>query len=156
MNSASNSSSSNLPEGDATGCPQCGQPVTIQASGPAEEFPCPHCGHLLWFLGKRLDGVVILTFLPGLITGQESIERVDEVVAATGDAPRVLLDFSLLRFLSSLFLGMLIRLHLRMASAQRALKVCGLRSEAREVFRVTRLDQVFDLCTDQQSALDSF
>lgn len=145
-----------LPKGGDGDCPQCGKHVTIPAQDAPEEFPCPHCRQLLWFLRNNADGVVILTFLPGLTIGRESIDRVEEVAAATGGSPRVLLDFSLLRFLSSLFLGMLIRVHLRMSSAHRALKICGLRPEAREVFRVTKLDQVFDLYADQPSALKSF
>lgn len=145
-----------VPEGDAGVCPQCGSQLTVSVQDAPEEFPCPQCRRLVWFFRKDADGVVILKFLPGLIIGRESIDRVEEVVAATGDSPGVLLDFSLLRFLSSLFLGMLIRVHLRMAAAQRVLKICGLRPEAREVFRVTKLDQVFDLQVDQQSALRSF
>lgn len=150
------STASVLPEGEAVVCPECGKQVTILVQNAPEEFPCPHCRRLLWFVRKHADGIVILTFLPGLTIGRESMERVDEVVAAAGGAARVILDFSLLRFLSSLFLGMLIRVHLRMASAQQTLKICGLRPEAREVFRVTKLDQVFDIYADQQSAMKSF
>lgn len=145
-----------LPGGDTGDCPQCGKQVAIPVQNAAEEFPCPHCRRLLWFVRKDADGSAILVFLPGLVIGRESIDRVEEVIAATGGSSRVLLDFSRLRFLSSLFLGMLIRVHLRMASAHRALKICGLRPEAREVFRVTKLDQVFDLHADQPSALKSF
>ena len=144
------------PAGDANCCPQCGGQVTIKVSGPAEESPCPHCGKMVWFVRREVDGIVILTFLPGLIAGRESIDRVDEVTAAMGDSSRIVLDVSVLRFLSSLFLGMLIRLHLRVASAKKTMKICGLRPEAFEVFKVTKLDGVFDLHAELETALKGF
>jgi len=125
-------------------------------SDPAGDAPCPGCGNLLWFLRKPVGEAVVLTFLPGLMVGSEALQRINEVTAAAGDLSRVVLDFRCLRFITSLFLGMLVTLHRRAVVAGGTLKLCGLRPEIREVFQATKLDAVFAIYDDQQSALASF
>lgn len=137
-------------------CPACGSEVTIQPSGPAGDFPCPHCGHLLWFLRQSVEGVAILAFLPGQMCDWESVEQVDDVVGAIGDSRRIVLNLSHLRSVSAAFLGMLVRLHRRMVSAQATLRICGVRPESLEVFKVTKLDKVFSIHYNEQNALKSF
>ena len=138
-------------------CPFCGTVVIVgPASIPARDAPCPKCGHLLWFVRKSVNNVAILTFLPGLMAGSESIERVGEVISAIGDAPRVVLNLSHLSFIASMFLGMLVILHKRVVSANGVLKICGVQPEAAVVFKVTKLDTVFAIYADEQSALETF
>src|SRR3989339_413519 len=121
-------------------CPGCGSQVGIGPSAPLGDFPCPQCGRLLWFL-QRLEGeVVVFTFLPRSAVDRGTVEQVDDVVSAVGDVHRVVVNLSHLRLVSAFFLGMLVRLHLRMETAHVALKVCGLSRESAEVFKVTKLD----------------
>jgi len=42
--------SSRTPEGEPNTCPVCGRHVHIEPSTPFSDAPCPHCGHLLWFV----------------------------------------------------------------------------------------------------------
>ena len=137
-------------------CPACGNEVSVRPSSAARDVPCPHCGHLLWFVRKSVDGVVVLTFLPELVVGSESIGRADEVVSAFDGSSRVVLNLAHLHFISSMFLGMLVVLHKRAVSAKTELKLCGIQPEAAVVFKITRLDKVFDICEDEGSALASF
>ena len=88
-------------------CPFCSMEVPIGGIDSPGDLPCSGCGKLLWFLRKRVNGVVVLTFLPGLLSGSESEGRLEEVVAATDGSTRVVLNLSHLRFVSSLFLGMM-------------------------------------------------
>jgi serine/threonine protein kinase len=46
--------SSRTPEGLPNRCPVCGTNVRIEPSNPAGDAPCPQCGHLLWFVNRRL------------------------------------------------------------------------------------------------------
>ncbi len=137
-------------------CPACGSEVTPQPSGPAGDFPCPHCGHLVWYLRRSVDGVTILTFLPGQMCEWESVDQVDDVVAAIGRSSRVVVNLARLRSISASLLGMLVRLHRRMASAQAALKICGLRPESLQVFQVTKLDRILSIHYNERNALKSF
>lgn len=147
---------SQFPEAVPNCCPACGSQVAIEQSTPVGDFPCPQCGSPLWFLRTSLGEVVVLTFLPRSARDRETVERVDDVISAVGNLRRVVLNLSHLPFVSAFFLGMLVRLHLKMEAAQATLKACGLSRESEEVFKVTRLDSIFDICPDEQTAINSF
>jgi len=134
-------------------CPACGGPVFIAPVERVADCPCPHCRCLLWFVTQSVDGVAVLTFLPGLITGSESVGRLDEVLSAAGTPPRVVLNLAELRVISSVFLAALVRLHQRIAAANGTMKVCGLSEIGLETIRTTRLDTILHICNSQQEAL---
>ena len=58
---------------------------------------------------------------------------------------RLVIDFSAVHFLASPVLGHLIRLKKRLVAGRGRLSLRHLRPDLVEVFRITRLDQVFDL-----------
>jgi len=45
--------SSRTPEGVPNHCPVCGNDLRIEPSRPTLDAPCPHCGHLLWFVESK-------------------------------------------------------------------------------------------------------
>lgn len=137
-------------------CPTCEGIVDLPQTGPSEGFVCPTCRQHVWFLKKLVGEVVVLTFLSGTARNEESLRRLDEIRAAAGAAKGLILELSRLRFVSSLFLGMLVVLHRRMGAAHGSLKLCGLQRETRDVLRVTKLDRVFAIYDDETSALASF
>lgn len=47
--------SSRTPEGLPNRCPLCGKRVIIEPSRPFGDAPCPHCGHLLFFLNTEKE-----------------------------------------------------------------------------------------------------
>jgi anti-anti-sigma factor len=134
-------------------CPTCRKTVSIEPSEQTKDAPCPYCRSVLWFLRKTEGKAVILTFLPGLVTGGECGERVNDVADAIGACPCVVLNLGHLRFVTSMFLSLLVRLHKRVATARGALRLCGLHPDVSEVFRLTRLNTVFDIFPDELSAL---
>lgn len=134
-------------------CPACQQAVSVESAGILGDTPCPHCGHFLWFVRKRAGSAVVLTMLPGLISGSEAVQRVSEIMTATGNAPRLVLNLRHLRLISSMFLAMLIVVYRRMLAAERKLKLCGLTGDNLETFRITKLDWLFDICDDEEQAL---
>jgi anti-sigma B factor antagonist len=105
---------------------------------------------------KRVGGVAVLTFLPGLLSGSESEGRLEEVVSATDGLTRVVLNLSHLRFVSSLFLGMMVGLHRKLAAIAGSLKVCGLNERSSEAFRTARLDRLIELYDDEPTAIARF
>jgi anti-anti-sigma factor len=141
---------------DVNCCPVCSREVSIGGLDSPGDLPCSGCGRLLWFVRKRVDGVAVLTFLPGLLSGSESEGRLEEVVSATDGLSRVVLNLSHLRFVSSLFLGMMAGLHRRLAVAGGSLKVCGLNERSCEAFRTTGMDRLIDLCDDEPTAIARF
>ena len=143
-------------DGAAERCPACGTEVAVELLNSAGDMPCPHCRRLLWFLRKYASGAVILTFLPGLMSGWEAMERVQEVQDAVADSSRLVLNLSRMRLESSMFLGMLVVLYRRMVAASGTVKLCGLHPDTLDVFRVTKLDRIFAIYEDEAAALKSF
>jgi anti-anti-sigma factor len=137
-------------------CPYCGTTVDLRPSEPQGDTPCPQCQQLLWFVRKSVDGVVVLTFLPGLMVGSESGGKADEVFSALGDSLRVVVNFSRLRLASSLFLGMMVALRRKVKAVGGNVKVCELAPVVEDSFRATQLHGLFEIYADEQAAVNSF
>jgi len=69
---------------------------------------------------------------------------------------RLILDFSQVRFLSSQTLGVLLNLRKKMDAIKGRLVICGMRKELHKLFRITRVDKIFDFYDNEQQALNSF
>ncbi len=149
-------SASESPQGVAVVCPYCGAGSVIDLPEAEDDRPCPGCGRLLWFVRKPTDEAAVLVFLPGLISGSESLPRVDEVISAIGGVSRVALDLSRLRVITSMFLGMLVSLQRSVVAAGGTLRLFGVSPGQREVFRATKLETIFRIFGDEPSAMASF
>jgi len=68
--------SSRTPEGLPNRCPICGNEVCIEPSLPFGDAPCPHCGHLLWFIAANRQTQF---FIPA--NDAERRDRVMEIIA---------------------------------------------------------------------------
>jgi anti-sigma B factor antagonist len=67
----------------------------------------------------------------------------------------LIIDFSNVRFFSSAVLGLLIRVSKRINESGGRLKLCSIDAKIYEIFKITRLDTVFDICDDQQKSIRS-
>ena len=79
--------------------------------------------------------------------------RVDEIVTAVGESPRLVLNLSHLRLLPSEFIAMLIAVHRRIRAGKGILRSCGLCDDTHEVLRIMKLDSFFEICVDEKGAL---
>jgi anti-sigma B factor antagonist len=86
---------------------------------------------------------------------QELGQEMFRLVEADG-RERLLLDFSLVDFLSSAALGKLITLDKKMKAHGGALKPANIRPEIYEVFAITKLTRLFDIRRDEAEALAAF
>ena len=68
----------------------------------------------------------------------------------------MLLDFSNVEFMSSAMLGLLGQLHRKIGSGQGRLKMCGIRPEIFQVFKLTNLDKLFKIHNDAPAGLAAF
>ena len=69
---------------------------------------------------------------------------------------KLMLDFSQVKFLSSMMLGVMVRLRRRSEAIGGRLAVFGLRPELHRVFHISRLDRLFDFYDNEREALASF
>jgi anti-anti-sigma factor len=135
--------SSRTPEGRPNSCPVCGSSVSIEPSDPAGDAPCPRCGHLLWFAWEDLGPIQIVR-PTGSRLDPESLDRlIDSLEMRSG--MRLVIDFSEVQYLASPIPGKLINLKKRLRMGGGRLGLQHVHPDLVEVFRITRLDRVFDL-----------
>ena len=82
-------------------------------------------------------------------------ERLSEL-ADSEPNPKLLLDFSNVEHLSSAALGVLIKLNRQVADAGGRLKLSDISPPIFEVFRITRLNKLFDIHETTGRALEDF
>ena len=138
-------------------CPVCGTSAAPGASlrRPARESPCPDCGHLLWFVSRRVGGVTVIHLVDNRVAVMELLDLLDHAVI-DGLHDRLLINFGSLQQVSSAALAKLVKLMSRAASVRGRLKLCGLHDDLRHVFRITRLDRIFETYETEPEALASF
>ena len=68
----------------------------------------------------------------------------------------LILSFSRVRHLSSMALGMLVRLNSKTAETGIILKLCDIKPSLLEVFLITKMDKVFNIYDTCDKAFDSF
>jgi len=108
---------------------------------------------------ETIDGVTVVSFVDTKIVTEENIQEVgDQLYSLVEDEghTQLLLNFGNVQYLSSAALGKLINLKKKVGAAKGKLKLCCIHPDLLEVFRITRLDQVFEIYDQEQKALDKF
>ena len=104
------------------------------------------------------DSVMIIGFTEQRILEQKDIDALSESLTAAveKDNKKVILDFSNVKFLSSAVLGVLIRVTKKIYERGGEVKFCSIDQKIFEIFRITRLNKIFDIYPDIESAQKSF
>jgi anti-sigma B factor antagonist len=135
--------STRTPEGQPNHCPVCGSDLRIEPSDPPGDAPCPRCGHLLWFAWEDLGDVQVIRPTGGRLD-PESLDRLIDSVAMRPGL-RMVIDLIEVQYLASSVLAKLINLKQRLGVGGGRLGLQYVHPDLVEVFRITRLDRVFDL-----------
>jgi anti-anti-sigma factor len=134
--------SSRTPEGTPNRCPVCGAHLKIESSEPAGDAPCPRCGHLLWFTWEDRGDLQVIK-PTGRILEAESLESLLNAVTVRAGVTFAL-DLSDVQYMPSDALSKLISLRKKLGKEGAKLRLQSLHPDLREVFRLCRLDQVFE------------
>jgi len=108
---------------------------------------------------ETIDGVTVVSFIDTKIVTEENIQEVGDQLYQLVDVEgkkKLLLNFGNVQYLSSAALGKLINLKKKVGAVKGDLKLCCIHPDLLEVFRITRLDQVFNIFPDEQGALNTF
>lgn len=108
---------------------------------------------------SEVGDVSIVRFVDRRILDASNIEELgDELfgLVENDGLKYLLLNFTGVEFLSSAALNKLIILDKKVKSNGGKLVLCDLRQEIKEVFAITRLDQLFTISDSEQSALTEF
>ncbi len=99
--------------------------------------------------------VTIATLTRERILEDADIRALEETILpliAQADSIRLVIDFSTVRFLTSAALGLLIRISKKVREQGGRLALCSIQPKIYEVFRITQLDQVFQIFPDADQA----
>jgi len=108
---------------------------------------------------SRSNGVHVVQFSDRKILEELSINEIGEELnnlAESQPGIKLLLNFSSVDHLSSAALGMLITLNKRVTQANGTLKLSNINAQIYEVFKITRLNKVFDIHATAEEALAGF
>ena len=112
-----------------------------------------------WYVQQNVGDVAVIGFSQEHILDAVMIEKMGASLKALIDSePRsqFVLDFDGVNYLSSSALGMLISLQKKVAMKGGKLKLSGIKDSIMEVFRITKLDEVFDIYKDEEAAVEAF
>lgn len=108
---------------------------------------------------EYLEGATVVAFTDDKILEDTDVralrESIEAVIEQAGNL-HLILDFRHVRFLSSAVLGLLIRISKRVGEQGGQLRLCNIHPGIYEVFKITRLTNVFDIYEDVNSATQSF
>jgi anti-anti-sigma factor len=140
--------SSRTPDGIQNLCPACGSAIMIEPSVRAGDVPCPHCGHGLWFTLAWEDAGSTAVIKPTCVDLRA--EDLELLIARSSEMPlrmRLVLDLSDVQYMPSAAIASLLTFKKKLAARSGTLTLENLHPSLLEVFRITRLDRVFDIAT---------
>ena len=109
---------------------------------------------------KEVNGVLIVGFSSSKLLFEDVIQEVGselvEKISEAKEGKKILLTFDGVSFMSSSMLGRLVLFLKKCKREDVEMKVCSITPEIFEVFKITNLDQVFDIAADQEEALAGF
>jgi anti-sigma B factor antagonist len=101
---------------------------------------------------QHFPDLTVLTLQDERIVDEGQIREIERSVMLVVEQARRLnmtLDFCNVRFLSSAFLGLLIKIHKKMCERKGHLQLCNVDPNIYKVFQITQLNKVFDISQKQ-------
>ena len=103
--------------------------------------------------------VTIVTFTDKKILDESNIQEIGEQLNELVEKHymvKMLLNFENVEYLSSAALGKLITLNKKIKEENGKLKLCSVRPQIYEVFKITKLNKLFEIYDDEDRALARF
>jgi anti-sigma B factor antagonist len=105
------------------------------------------------------DGILTVVFDDARILDEVKLSELGTELIETLNKTteeRVILDFRNVKFMSSSMLGKLVQVHKKAGEFKVKMKLCSIDPEIRQVFKITKLDKLFDIEADEASARAAF
>ena len=103
--------------------------------------------------------ITVVNFIDKKILDEQNIQKIGEDLFSLVDElgrKKVLLNFSNVEYLSSAALGKFITLNKKVTNAGGKLVMCNINDDIFEVFEITKLNKLFNIQKDEQTALQTF
>ena len=108
---------------------------------------------------EDIGDVTVVNFTDKKILDEQNIQIIGEQLFSLVDElgrRKLILNFGNVEYLSSAALGKLITLNKKLQAAGGRLSLCNIDPQIYEVFEITKLNKLFQIQKDEQSALQSF
>jgi anti-sigma B factor antagonist len=105
------------------------------------------------------DGILTIYFLAPRLLDQTQLEQLSKDVLAELEKTTeelVILDFQKVKFMSSAMLGKLVTINKKCQEFKVKLKLSSIDPEIHKVFKITKLDKLFDIEPDEAAARKAF
>jgi anti-sigma B factor antagonist len=104
--------------------------------------------------------VLVVRFNQASILDQAVIDQIgrelDQAGLEASGNRKMLLNFQAIEYMSSAMLGKLIQLHRRCKADKIKLKLCNISKNPLDVFKITKLDKLFEIHKDVPTAVATF
>ncbi len=104
--------------------------------------------------------VLVVRFNQASILDQSVIDQIgrelDQAALEASGNHKLLLNFQSVEYMSSAMLGKLIQLHRRCKADKTKLKLCAIAKNPLDVFKITKLDKLFEIHKDIPTGLKAF
>ena len=100
--------------------------------------------------------VVIATLTDEKILDEDQLQGLEgSFLPLIEQTPQIqlIIDFSNVKFLTSSVLGLLIRISKKVHESEGTLRLCSISPKILDVFRITRLDKIFEILSDVDDAM---
>jgi anti-sigma B factor antagonist len=103
------------------------------------------------------QNATVVTLTDEKLLEDDDIKALEESIMplVDGSPINLVIDFSNVQFLSSAVLGLLIRISKKISENKGRLKFCSINSKIFDIFKITRLDEIFEIYDDAKKALQS-
>jgi anti-anti-sigma factor len=143
---------SRISEHSTDQCPVCGHEVKVDPASPLSDGRCSYCGHLVWFRKQEEGDFLLVELMTTMDPEHADFEPVGGWILRSDGPRRVLISFAHVEFVSSTFLGRLLALQRKLKGGGRELTLCRLNQVVREIFQITKLEDLFNFSEDQDGA----
>src|SRR4051794_13706029 len=103
--------------------------------------------------------VTVVNFIDRKILDEQNIQKIGEDLFSLVDElgrKKILLNFTNVEYLSSAALGKFITLNKKVQSGGGKLVMCNISDDIYEVFEITKLNKLFNIQKEEQTALQAF
>ena len=105
------------------------------------------------------DEILTIYLLDARVLEESQLEQLYQEIMSEIEKPtegRVVLDFQKVQFMSSSMLGKLVQIHKKCKGFKVKVKLAAIDKEILEVFKITKLDKLFDIESDEAAARKAF
>ncbi len=109
---------------------------------------------------KDIGEVLTVNFKQTSILDQQTIDQIgrelEQAALEAAGNRKLLINFHSVEYMSSAMLGKLVQLHKRCKTDKIKLKMCTISKNPLDVFKITRLDKLFEIHPDLNTALAKY